>query len=100
MLTHIYHLANNLNQDALDYDVALDSRAAANIVAEGSITDLHQLDGVSYVGQSAMNKMLAYADGMLNDEGLVLRDGTPSRTLDERLLSNPDQTIHINIEHL
>ncbi|MED5369469.1 MAG: hypothetical protein VX899_00520 [Myxococcota bacterium] len=79
----VLYLANNLSQDALDHDVALDARAARNIVSEGSISDLNQLDAVSYVGQSAMDKLLAYADGMLSGQGLVLRDGTPYATLQD-----------------
>jgi hypothetical protein len=77
----VLYLANNLGQDALDHDVLLDSRAATNIVAAGEISSLSQLDGLGYVGNSAMSKMLSFADGMLAGEGIVLRDGVAYDTL-------------------
>ena len=55
----VLYLANNLSQDALDNDVRLDSRAASNIVAAGTISSLSQFDGLGYVGNSAMSKMLS-----------------------------------------
>lgn len=79
----VLYLANNLSQDALDNDVRLDSRAASNIVAAGTISSLSQFDGLGYVGNSAMSKMLSFADGMLAGDGIVLRDGTAYDTLQD-----------------
>ena len=79
----VLYLANNLSQDALDNDVRLDSRAASNIVAAGNISSLSQLDGLGYVGNSAMRKMLSFADGMLAGQGIVLRDGAAYDTLQD-----------------
>lgn len=79
----VLYLANNLNEAALDDDVSLDSRAAANIVAAGSVGSLSELDALGYVGNRAMNKLLDYAEGMLSGEGIVLRDGTAYDTLQD-----------------
>lgn len=79
----VLYLVNNLSEDALDNDMLLDSRAAANIVAAGEISTLSQLDGLGYVGNSAMTKMLSFAEGMLAGQGIVLRDGTAYDTLQD-----------------
>lgn len=58
----ILEVANGLSQAELDDAVGLDGRAAANIVAERPFATLAELDEVSYVGQSALAKLLAYAE--------------------------------------
>lgn len=45
----------------LDVDVALDRRAARNIVDARPFATLAQLDAVSYVGATALDKLAAYA---------------------------------------
>ncbi len=61
------HVANTLSEDELDHVVGLDSRAARNIVAARPLATYAELDAVSYVGTSALGKLLVYAE----DEGLV-----------------------------
>jgi|GEM_PF-1959292 len=81
--TAILYLANQLSQAELDDAVGLDRRAATNIVAarqgadgrDGTaddlpFTSLGQLDAISYVGQSAFDHLLAYAEA----QGLVGAD--------------------------
>lgn len=58
----ILEVANALTQAELDDVVGLDSRAAANIVAARPFATLTELDEVGYVGQSALGKLLAYAE--------------------------------------
>lgn len=53
-------IANNASLSQLDIDAALDVRAANNIIAGREITSMSQLAAVSYVGQSALNKLKAY----------------------------------------
>lgn len=58
------HHANTLTEDELDIDVALDARAARNIVAyraNGPFLTLEELDAVPWVGPSAFQKLVAYA---------------------------------------
>ena len=55
-------LANVASQELLDDDIALDSRAAANIVADRPLADIDALAAVSYVGASALTKLRDYAD--------------------------------------
>lgn len=56
-------LANDESVDValLDVDVALDARAARNIVAARPFATVDELDAVSYVGPTALNRMLAFA---------------------------------------
>lgn len=62
----ILRVANELTFAQLDDDVALDRRAAQNIVnartANGPFEDVLTLDAVAYVGASAFSKMLAFAE--------------------------------------
>lgn len=44
----------------LDYDVALNQRAAVNIIAERPFATLEQLDAVPYVGPVALEQLLDY----------------------------------------
>lgn len=73
-VTAILGVANTASLEALDVDAALDKRAAENIVAHrdgadmtpGTADDdpfdtLDELDAVAYVGDSALAKLLAYA---------------------------------------
>ena len=84
----ILSLVNGLSQDELDDDVALDSRAAKNIVTarsgadgvdgtgdDATIASLTALDAISYVGASAFDHLLDYAidTGLLDD--VVDEDG-------------------------
>lgn len=55
-------LANVASLALLDDDVALDSRAATNIVADRPLADIEALAAVSYVGKSALTKLRDYAD--------------------------------------
>jgi hypothetical protein len=47
--------------ELLDIDVALDRRAAENLVAARPFDAVDEVDAVSWVGPSAMGKLLAYA---------------------------------------
>jgi predicted outer membrane repeat protein len=93
--------ANRLSETVLDYDVALDSRAAANIVdvrPSGGFATLTDLDAVPYVSSRAFGKLLAFADtrGMLDDEGLVVRAGVPYDTLQDAVdATSTSITIHL-----
>ncbi|MFK7930135.1 MAG: fibrinogen-like YCDxxxxGGGW domain-containing protein [Myxococcota bacterium] len=72
----ILDLANDASQNELDVDVALDSRAAANIVngrVGGDFYSLGQLDEVSYVASSAFGKLALYVDAD-GDQIPVLHD--------------------------
>ncbi len=54
-------LVADASLELLDDDVALDSRAAAAIVAARPILSMDQLSACSYVGRSAMQKLKSYA---------------------------------------
>ncbi|WP_341504140.1 phospholipase D-like domain-containing protein [Gallaecimonas sp. GXIMD4217] len=53
-------LANTASQATLDDAVALDSRAAGNIVAARPIADMDALAAIGYVGSSALTKLRDY----------------------------------------
>lgn len=55
-------VANELDFEALDVDVALDRRAAENIVAQRPFASLAALDEVSWVGPAALGAILRYAE--------------------------------------
>lgn len=60
----ILHHVNTLTEVELDVDVALDRRAARNIVLQrdvAPIKTLEELDAVPYVGTTAFDKLRAYA---------------------------------------
>lgn len=86
----VLYLANMLGEDALDVDVALDSRAAANIVDAGTLSTLDELDAVSYVGVSAMTKLVDYAADMIAGHGIIIRDGVPYGTLQDAVDADAD----------
>ncbi|MFK7929668.1 MAG: hypothetical protein AB8H79_15860, partial [Myxococcota bacterium] len=84
----ILFLANRLSQDNLDVAVSLDSRAATNIAGDRGFAgfgSLEDLDDAGYVGARAFGKLLDFADdeGMLDDEGAVIRDGEIYTTLQD-----------------
>ncbi len=54
-------LVNTASFEELDDDVALDKRAAENIVAARPIATLTDLDNIAYVGESALKKIFDYA---------------------------------------
>lgn len=61
----VLELVNSATLSQLDDEVRLDSRAAQNIVehrVSDVIDSLAELDAISYVGPSALSKLLAYAD--------------------------------------
>lgn len=67
-------LANGLSEAELDEDVALDSRAAGNIVAAregGAIASLTELDTIAYVGGAAFDRLYDYGldQGHIREEG-------------------------------
>jgi phosphatidylserine/phosphatidylglycerophosphate/cardiolipin synthase-like enzyme len=47
--------------ELLDDDVGLDARAARNLIAERPFADLDEVDAVSYVGASALQRLIDYA---------------------------------------
>jgi len=53
-------IANNATLTQLDIDIALDVRAANNIITDREIISMDQLELVSYVGASAMGKLKDY----------------------------------------
>jgi len=55
-------VANEASFEQLDVDAALDRRAAENIIAARPINSLAELDDVSYVGETALRRILAYAE--------------------------------------
>lgn len=57
----VVKLANEASLEVLDDDVALDRRAAKNIVAARPFRNLTALDAVKYVGPKAFTKLLAFA---------------------------------------
>jgi len=57
----IMTVANGASQSQLDDDAALDSRAAANIVAARPLADIDALAAVPWVGGSAIGKLRDYA---------------------------------------
>ena len=57
-------VANEATFEQLDVDAGLDRRAAENIVDARPIETLAELDAVSYVGPSALQKILAFAEGL------------------------------------
>lgn len=58
----ILALANTASFEELDVDVALDVRAAENIVDQRPFATLAELDDVAYVGPSALAKLRDYSD--------------------------------------
>ena len=58
-------LVNSASLEVLDDDVALDSRAAENIVEARPLATITELDAVSYVGPYALRKIFEYVE----DEG-------------------------------
>ncbi|MDP2310726.1 MAG: nuclease A inhibitor family protein [Pseudomonadota bacterium] len=54
-------LVNTATLDVLDVDVALDSRAAAAIVAQRPFVDVQALAAASYVGGSALDKLRVWS---------------------------------------
>lgn len=59
--TAILAVANGASQIQLDDDAALDARAAVNIVDERPFATMEALAAVSYVGRTALEKLLEYA---------------------------------------
>jgi hypothetical protein len=57
----VLRIANTASLETLDDEIALDSRAANNIVARRPFADYAQLDAVPYVGPVAFGKLRAYA---------------------------------------
>lgn len=56
----VLDIANNATLDQLDFDAALNSRAANNIIADREITSMDQLAAVSYVGGAALEDLKLY----------------------------------------
>lgn len=56
----VLDLVNTVSRRALDEDVALDRRAANNIVDARPIGDLEQLDAVAWVGKTAFKRLRNY----------------------------------------
>lgn len=48
-------------ESILDHDVALDARAARNLIAGRPFDSIDEIDGVSYVGPVAMERLIAFA---------------------------------------
>ncbi len=84
-------VVNTVSFETLDIDVALDRRAAENIVAHRDGPDavlgtgddnlfdtLAELDAIPYVGESALQKLLAYAAS----QGLIVEDDGPFSAAD------------------
>ncbi len=78
----VLEVANTMSRKVLDDDVALDSRAARNIVdtraSDGAFTSLAELDAVAYVGPYAASRMLVFAEsngliGSCGDNSLQAR---------------------------
>ncbi len=57
----VLSLVNSVRLPTLDVEVALDSRAAANIIAAQPLASMDELSACGYVGQSAMAKLKSYA---------------------------------------
>lgn len=106
----ILRIVNTLSQDELDHDVALDARAARNIVDRrtniGDFLTLEELDAVAYVGPTAFQKLREYAaanpipepasfcgDGVLED-GEACDDGN-SINADGCSASCEIETVHM-----
>jgi hypothetical protein len=70
----ILAVANEEPEDVLDVDVGLDSRAAANIVAERPFATIAELDAVSWVGESALAAMLAWSAAADDDSCLIISE--------------------------
>ena len=83
----VLYLANTLDQDTLDDEVGLDSRAAANIAAyrlgtdgvagtadDEVFDDLDELDAVSWVGDAAMLDLRDYGVDELGMTGAAVHD--------------------------
>ncbi|MEZ4471173.1 MAG: hypothetical protein R3F60_10310 [bacterium] len=73
----IVRVANEVSQTVLDVDIGLDARAAYNIVHRrevfGEFKTLAEVDAVAYVGESALEKLRAWA----LSEGYVTPAGVP-----------------------
>jgi hypothetical protein len=83
-IAQVLALVNVADRDVLDYDVALDSRAADNIAEYrngpdqtlGTTDDnpydtIAELDAIPYVGSVALTKLVAYAAAQDDGENLV-----------------------------
>lgn len=68
---HTLWIANASSQPFLDDDVALDRRAAANIVALRLFSTVEELATVPYVGQSALRKLRDF-DGEPDTHGAII----------------------------
>ena len=84
-LTPILDFANRASLDELDHDVALDARAARNIVAGRPFASFEALVAVPYVGATALSRLHAFAGG--RDERLVLdlANTAPLAVLDDEV---------------
>lgn len=81
-------LVNTASLEVLDDDVALDSRAAENIVEARPIGSIVELDAVSWVGPSALGKIHGYVEA----EGLTASCATvPS--VEIGIVSDLDKTV-------
>ena len=70
----ILDIVNVASQEILDADVALDSRAAQNIVDYrqlDSIDSLAELDRIGYVGKSAFDKLVDFTDEDVDPQGNI-----------------------------
>lgn len=70
--------ANHLDEATLDLDVALDSRAAGNLVEGAPYGSVEEVDAVGYVGPSALAKLVDYGRNVFGDRctpGTVSLDG-------------------------
>ncbi|MFH1467237.1 MAG: hypothetical protein ABIO70_22825 [Pseudomonadota bacterium] len=65
----ILTVANGATEAQLDDEAGLDSRAAANIVAERPFADVQTLAEVSYVGATVLQALLAYAAVWVPEDG-------------------------------
>lgn len=68
----IVEVANTATLEALDVDLALDVRAATNIVEQRPFATLAALDDVAWVGPAALEAIHDYARASRSDDELVL----------------------------
>ncbi len=64
----ILEVANGASEAQLDDEAGLDSRAAANIVAERPFSDCSTLADVSYVGATVIQALLTYSETWLPED--------------------------------
>jgi hypothetical protein len=74
---------NQANIDELDVDVALDSRAAANLVAAAPFAKVSEMAAVAFVSASALSKLRAH----------VSEWGSVSMTTELGIVSDLDKTV-------